>query len=634
MLPVLVVLGVVLFGAALGRRLLRIAGFRFGSFLEELCFSAGVGLGAVALVVTAVGLAGALRSGPVVSTLAAALALLVPDAARIVISAGRGLRGLRPVAFGRLETVALAAVLLSLGCGLVSSLAPPTSWDATVSHLKVPLRFTERGDVFRLDDLSSNAPLNVAMLFIPAMWLGGDTAPALLHYAFLVFGGLALVAAARRRLSRRGTLVATAAYFLMPVASVIGSEAVADFAVVLYVVLAFIAFLHWWDEGRAGWLLLAGVCVGLAAGSKYTGLIALPPLVLGVCVKARAAGARPGRMLAHGAAAALVAVALASPWYVRNVVETGNPIYPVLADTIPTRHISAAWTAPGGASAGRFSRLIRYPSDLLNLVLFPVNCTLGFARGVREGPAPEGAVQSPGAFLLAFVPLLLFLRPVPGWAKLAVAAAACGFLVVVPVYPLFRYWMPFVAPCSLVAGLAFERLSQGRRGRLLGAVVAAMCVFQLVPFVGRAAARARVVTGLETREAYLLRVDDVYPMARHAADALPPHAKVCYVGERLYHFLRLGVDATMVMPLRQAVVDFALFEEPKELLSRLRALGCTHVVVNKRAVAARARCMVGLLEKLRGCGLTPLERKKGLVLYEVAPPVASPVGPPSARPRR
>ena len=67
-----------------------------------------------------------------------------------------------------------------------------------------------------------------------------------------------------------------------------------------------------------------GVAVGLMLATKYTALLSVPLLLLAVDAPARA-----GWRARHWLAAVLCVVALASPWYVRNAILTGNPLFPV-----------------------------------------------------------------------------------------------------------------------------------------------------------------------------------------------------------------------------------------------------------------------------------------------------------------
>jgi membrane protein implicated in regulation of membrane protease activity len=303
---------------------------------------------------------------------------------------------------------------------------------------------------------------------------------------------------------------------------------------------------------------------------------------------------------------------------VRNALNTGNPFYPILADVIPTRHISAAWTGEVPYTPAPRP----YPTDALHKLLFPVAVTLGFGRGFGAWPQAEGIIHSPGPLLLALVPLILLLRPAPRWAWLAVAFAALGFVMIIPMFPLMRYLLPFVVPCVLVAGWAFDRLSTCCWvRRVLVPLLVVVLAFQLAPFVGRVAGRASVALGAESRHDYLMRVDDVYPMARRAL-SLPEGSKVFYMGERLYYFLSEGwepANIAMGMPTRQAVVDFPKLATPRELHERLVALGYTHLIVNEAVVAARFKPALSLLDVLRRDGsLVELAREKALTLYRVS----------------
>ena len=75
-------------------------------------------------------------------------------------------------------------------------------------------------------------------------------------------------------------------------------------------------------DARLRWPALAGVALGIAAGSKMVAV----PLVVAALVAVVAL--RPCARLRGLAAAAAPAVLLSAFWYVRNAVEAGNPLYP------------------------------------------------------------------------------------------------------------------------------------------------------------------------------------------------------------------------------------------------------------------------------------------------------------------
>jgi hypothetical protein len=84
------------------------------------------------------------------------------------------------------------------------------------------------------------------------------------------------------------------------------------------------------DESGSPWR--AGVALGLLLSIKYTAMYSLPILLLMGDVPFRhARWRRWGWLIAPG-----IALAIAGPWYVRNAVLTGNPLFPI--DAPPLLH--------------------------------------------------------------------------------------------------------------------------------------------------------------------------------------------------------------------------------------------------------------------------------------------------------
>ncbi|MCX8026058.1 MAG: hypothetical protein N3A60_12730, partial [Thermanaerothrix sp.] len=76
-----------------------------------------------------------------------------------------------------------------------------------------------------------------------------------------------------------------------------------------------------------GWVSLSGVLLGLALGTKYTALAALPTAGVLLLILSWRAGWR--NLLRLGARLILPALGLAAPWYLKNLVLGGNPFYPL-----------------------------------------------------------------------------------------------------------------------------------------------------------------------------------------------------------------------------------------------------------------------------------------------------------------
>lgn len=279
----------------------------------------------------------------------------------------------------------LAASGLTLGIALL----PPTSWDALFYHLTGPKLYLEAGRILPgIDVPHLNFPSLFEMMFMMAMGLRGDVAAKLLHFVFFLLLAGMVHAVAREHLQLRQGWTAVLFYFAVPMTSVLAGWAYNDLALAFYQLAALDALLRWRSNGQERWLVLSGLFCGLAMGLKYTSFVAPLFLVAVVLWDRRKQGLgslRPAMTLAAPA------VLLASPWYLKNLFFTGNPVYPFLfGGRFWDAFRSAAYADPGSGIGPDLIALLRLPHDL----------TLGLRDASQDGPT--------GPFFLVFLPLLLF----------------------------------------------------------------------------------------------------------------------------------------------------------------------------------------------------------------------------------
>jgi len=158
---------------------------------------------------------------------------------------------------------------------------------------------------------------------------------------------------------------------------VLGSWAYNDLALAFYQMAALYALLNWFQERakrpRAwAWLALSAAFSGMAMGLKYTAFVCPLTVVLLIAwhlARARAPwGAWLRVLLLFGG----VAVIVAAPWYLRNLLFTGNPVYPFayrLFGGSGWDDWRADWYARVGSGLGW---------DLGELFKLPWTLTLGF----------------------------------------------------------------------------------------------------------------------------------------------------------------------------------------------------------------------------------------------------------------
>jgi 4-amino-4-deoxy-L-arabinose transferase-like glycosyltransferase len=255
-------------------------------------------------------------------------------------------------------------------------------------------------------------------------------------FAFLGLGMAATCALARPLAGDAGAVVAAVVFGTAPVVvqHALHFQLDVPLAAVVATFLALLRTTGYFE--RAGRTLLAGVVFGL-------GLLVKPPFVVFVapaCLLV-AAGARSRRAWLHAAAAALVAVVFAWPWY--------GPRALGLATQIGNRSFKQA--ADTGMPAALSSTSLAY---------YPLNF-----------PAQFGVVA---------VVLLLVGSIVVLWRRCGYVLAGLSPLVVFFLIQnkQMRYVLPLIPMLAVTAGVGFAALPRVGR-RVVGLAVAAAALFQV-----------------------------------------------------------------------------------------------------------------------------------------------------------
>jgi 4-amino-4-deoxy-L-arabinose transferase-like glycosyltransferase len=213
-------------------------------------------------------------------------------------------------------------------------------YDTLSYHLSVPATWLADGRLEIVpavfgDPSSAYAPSNLELWFAFLMApLRSDYLAGIGQIPFAALAALAIVAAVREAGGRRtAALAAGLAFLLVPEIWQQARTAMTDLglAALLLAVLPF--SFRAARQAHRGDLLTAAAALGLAVGTKYVGLPLALPFALAALFSTRSGRPR-GRPPAL-AAAAVVAFATGGFWYLRNLLVTGNPFYPVATLGLP-----------------------------------------------------------------------------------------------------------------------------------------------------------------------------------------------------------------------------------------------------------------------------------------------------------
>ena len=488
----------------------------------------------------------------------------------------------------------ISCAALAILCAGVAALAPESQYDALWYHLTYPQRYLAAGYLVDVPaDFVSLYPMTTELWFGYGLALGGSTAAILLHLGFLLLSTIITYEFVRRFAPSASPWLAVALLVTIPTVIWLGSTANIDLAVMLFVTLALDALFRYVDSGRRQWLLLAALNLGLALASKHLALFALAILCPGLLVALWRRGAGWRASFTAALALGTLSLLVALPWYLRSYLATGNPVFETMYAVFGAP--ADRWNAQADRGLRLFLDHFGRPRTIGNLLTLPWHMTIHAA-------SYSGTL---GPLFLVLLPMLA-LRRVRGTMPWLIAFV--GLWILLWSSPLssfqMRHLMPIAPALAVLAAAAFgraaglARLVAGRRtSALLAGGLAMLLVLNLPPFtflheVDRVnwdgwlssvlyALPWGVVVGGESADSYLTREIRSYAAWQFADAKLPPDARVLSWsgGEQFYTQTdRIWADSVLA-----ATTAWAKTGEEEQALDGLRALGITHLIVNRRS---------------------------------------------------
>ncbi|MSR59374.1 MAG: hypothetical protein EXS05_17315 [Planctomycetaceae bacterium] len=513
---------------------------------------------------------------------------------------------------GKLTAVlSLAVVTPFLLIMLLGALLPSTDFDVNEYHFLGPKEFFQTGQIsFLPHNVYTSFPFGTEMLTLLAMVLRGDWYRGALAGKCVLMGfgpltALALYAAGRRWFGHGAGLFAAVLYLTTPWIYRISTIAYAEGGLCFYLFASLFATLvaleangrerpgaapDGNDPASTGGYppapamalpLLAGLLAGSAMACKYPGAVSvvIPLFAIAAYASGRSQGAAPARnRLCLPLAFAAGVLVTVGPWLVKNTVETGNPVYPLMYTVFGGRDWDAALNEKWRAGHRPDSL---WPASLVNLVWDIV------VRNDWVNP-----------LLFAFAPLAWLdrrARPIARRLWLYV-----GYLIVTVwllTHRIDRFWVPLTPVAALLGGggaaWCFSSVWLGTPVTILR-FIAGLCLVAVIPFN-----LAFNLSPLGGYNAYLLDLDlaSTYVASLTAPEVfylnvhLPAGSRVLSVGDAELFEARFGV-------VYNTVFDHSIFEEwcagepgadpaverplrdAAEIRAKFAAQGITHVYVN------------------------------------------------------
>jgi hypothetical protein len=527
-LSLLLALSLGLTGIGLGDRLVDLVGMQSATSSERIVLAGGLGLGVLGYSFLGLGLIGFLQPWAVWAILVLAAVCAYRPLERLLAEARERCDGSPGVGFFQRLGLTLTGVIVLLV--LLRGLAPVTDYDGLAYHLVAPRDYVEAGRILSRPGIAHyNFPLTVDLLYIPPILLRLESTAQLMHLGFGVLMGMSVYTLSDRLFqSRRGPWLALLVLGTTPIIGTVAGYAHTDLGWALFEFLASYAVLCWQQEGKQTWLVAAGIFAGFGLGSKYLGLAVWGALSLVVLIQSGITNLSRDDLLdprawkpiiADGLLFGLIALAVASPWYLKNWIELDNPFYPLWFG-------GKAWDAYQTANLKFMGTRYGPREGVLGLLLLPWD--MFFHPVGHFGPIPF-AFPPPPTLLLPLY-LLVRRRSTVNWILFIAlvrfgtwATSARNARYLLDIHPLLS-----IAVAYLLVELT--------RRRLLRLLLQGTLFVMLVANLGWQASLLMrrdplpVILGLETRQEYLAEHNDPPYGTIQFINRLPSQSKTLFIG--------------------------------------------------------------------------------------------------------
>lgn len=504
----------------------------------------------------------------------------------------------------------IAGVLLGTGTLFLfaKALRPALFYDAVTYHLGVPNYYLLEGRIAHIPhDAFSNFPFTAEMLFTLGMFLHGQHLAQLISVLIWCCTAGTLWQFSKRFFPEVSPWIAPLLFAATPALLENVVLYTNDLHLAYYTLITAYCFFLWEENPEAmRYLVLTGFCAGICLGIKYIAFICvLLPLWCGVLwitfVRERA-GMRV--WLYRTCWCTLPALLVFMPWGIKNLIATGNPLYPGLYPLLGGSNMTLL-------QYKNITAMSHPPSiDQLISGLWHNPARLFLAAG--EPIQPLCSEWHIGPLLVIVMPLVLFLGNRSSRVFLLCAATVLQFFAWHCTFHVARFLYPCIVLALLAAAYILHKISHCMSKTLA-------CIFLgfigLLISMGILAGMYQVNLATKTFGLdFLYETDDAF-LRRHMIDnpaalleSLPvyeyvnkhtdPDAQVLIIGDAQHLYIKRRHRYAYLAATTPYDVMREYAPEYDRIAHELKREGITHIIFAPHELQRLQRCgAVGFEER-------------------------------------
>jgi hypothetical protein len=473
------------------------------------------------------------------------------------------------------------AFILFVFINILKALLPPHGpTDVLYYHMTLPKLYLIHGSIQTYPTFfPSFFPSNGELIFSLCLLLGGPVFANLTHFGFALLTVIALYAYAQKYFRKQFALLPGIIYLTSPVINSWGTMAYTGNILGFYLFLLCMIMVEY--NSKTNWkeALVGGLLTGMALGIKYQAI----PLIALIYFFFFIFRIKDWRKISSFFGFSLIiGILLASPWFVRNIIVTKNPFFPVLRDLFPSELIWSKTTWGADTKGG-------------NLLLIA-------GKKIKENPLSPFSLIFSGAWrnddfqrfigplFLGFFPFSFFLkRNLVKWPFI-ILIFFLTYLSFLFLRGNIRYVIILIILLSFICGAVGQEIyhfaKKGERVFFTLFLTGVILLYSIQNY-HLMLSNKRILTALNPRlTPYFLRAfERSYRVAEFANQNLPSGSKVLFHGFVRYFYFDFDPINDHI---EQRVIIYDDAKNGEDILHILKNHGITHII-SQDVIPERAR---------------------------------------------
>lgn len=236
------------------------------------------------------------------------------------------------------EGLCLIMIGLFAVCFLSNALIPPTNADSLAYHFYLPKYFNSLGHLeFVPRAIDGTSPMLPQMAYLPVYGLGGELAMTLWVMINGWIAAFLLFSLCRRYVSITWSLTVVLLFISVPAYVYGAGSGQVEVRIAIFVMIAAFSLSAAIQTGLLRHVIICAIAIGFFMASKYTGLIFA--FACGIIIVIQKRG------LVHGLVLTIISVSVGCQWYIWNATHTGDPVFPMLFETLVNHVDYKFWDA-------------------------------------------------------------------------------------------------------------------------------------------------------------------------------------------------------------------------------------------------------------------------------------------------